>query len=150
MNARTASSGTSAIQVSTQPQTNHHVNKSVDFFFAFLIEWLPSLRPLLPKSPPHEQKPPYGEYHEQQPPTWVTPPMVQVSTQQPHRHYIYKYVAGGSKNNIRPFKYIRVAGRFHWYSTNKKKENSIALRSSFFWIMNKNHLWIKIKLVVLL
>ena len=38
--------------------------------------------------------------------------MAQVSTQQPHRHYIYKYVAGANKggvlseNNIRPFKYI--------------------------------------------
>ena len=45
--------------------------------------------------------------------------MAQVSTQQPHRHYIYKYVVGANKggvlseNNIRPFKYIRVAGRFH-------------------------------------
>lgn len=48
--------------------------------------------------------------------TWVTPPMAQVSMQQPHRHYIYKYVAGANKsgvlsgNNIRPFKYIYMGG----------------------------------------
>ena len=60
--------------------------------------------------------------------------MAQVSTQQPHRHYIYKYIAGGSGgvlsgNNIRPFKYIQVV----WGNlchvcgggkVNKKKENS--------------------------
>lgn len=38
MSARTTSSGTSAIQVSTQPQTTHHVDKSVDFFCHFLSQ----------------------------------------------------------------------------------------------------------------
>ena len=93
MNARTGSSGTSAIHISTQPQTTYHVNKSVDFFCA--PHWMASSAPCFL--------------------TWVTPPTPQVSTQQPHRHYIYKYVAGGSGsvlsgNNIRPFKYIQVVG----------------------------------------
>ena len=68
MSARTASSGTSAIHVSTQPQTIHHVDKSVDFFFALLIEWSPPpLASQAQVSPPHEQKPPYERVHEPHP-----------------------------------------------------------------------------------
>ena len=45
--------------------------------------------------------------------------MTQVSTQRPHGHYIYKYVAGANKggvlseNNIRPFKYTRGGNLCH-------------------------------------
>lgn len=42
MSARTTSSGTSAIHVSTQPQTTHHVNKSVDFFFTTFLSQPPT------------------------------------------------------------------------------------------------------------
>lgn len=37
MSARTASSGTSATHVSAQPQTTHHVDKSVDFFLPLFV-----------------------------------------------------------------------------------------------------------------
>ena len=55
--------------------------------------------------------------------------MAQVSTQQPHKHYIYKYVAGErggvlSGNNIRPFKYIGGGNLCHMEEggkVNKKK-----------------------------
>ena len=91
MSARTTSSGTAAIHVSTQPQTTHHANKSVDFFFAHLIEWLP---------------PPLASRHESH-------PRRHKSVRNNPIDIIYKYVASGggsvlSGNNIRPFKYIYV------------------------------------------
>ena len=67
--------------------------------------------------------------------------MAQVSTQQPHKHYIYKYVAGESggvlsENNIRPFKYIHVGDGcddgvgFIDMAQIKKKENSTHYNST--------------------
>ena len=78
--------------------------------------------------------------------------MAQVSTQQPHRHYIYKYVAGGSGgalsgNNIRPFKYTGggwVGGQvdiFHWWGTNKKKENSTHYNGTTLFFKKEIILW---------
>lgn len=70
-----------------------------------------SPRPLLPKLRHHHLIFTAQPATAQQPPTPTRDPMAQVSTQQPHKHYIYKYVAGGSGgvlsgNNIRPFKYM--------------------------------------------